>query len=479
MQPVPSVPADPAALRLNFDRQRAAYRADPVPSLSARNRWLEALGDLVRDNRDAIVAAIDQDFGGRSHFETLFAEYFVLLDSLTYTRRRLRGWIRPRRRHVDWLVSPGAANRVVPQPLGVVGVIVPWNFPQLLSIAPLLSIYAAGNRASVKMSELSPRLAALLAGLSVRYLDADTLRFVPDNGGVGPAFAALPWDHLLFTGSGTTGRAVLGGAAANLTPVTLELGGKSPAVIASDFPLRTAAERILWGKLLNAGQVCLAVDYVFVPEGSIDEFVGHCRHICAARYADLNGPDYTSIIDERSFRRLVDTLADAEARGGRLINLSPGQVPDVRRRRLAPHLGLNPTADMLVMQREIFGPILPVIAYRERGEVVEFINRGDRPLALYPFVRSRAEQQYYLTSVMSGGVAINDTLLHVGQPDLPFGGVGASGMGHYHAEEGFRTFSKLRPVFRQGPFSAVQWLFQPPYGRRARALLDILSRLKG
>ena len=193
MLPVPSVPADPAALRLNFDRQRAAYLADPVPSLSARSRWLEALGDLLRDHRDAIVAAIDQDFGGRSRFETLFAEHFVLLDSLTYTRRRLRGWMRPTRRHVDWLVFPGAANRVVPQPLGAVGVIVPWNFPLLLSFAPLLSIYAAGNRASVKMSELSPRLAALLAGLSERYLDADTLQIVPDTGGVGPAFAALPF----------------------------------------------------------------------------------------------------------------------------------------------------------------------------------------------------------------------------------------------------------------------------------------------
>ena len=479
MQPVPSVPADPAALRLNFDRQRAAYLADPVPSLSARSRWLEALGDLLRDHRDAIVAAIDQDFGGRSRFETLFAEHFVLLDSLTYTRRRLRGWMRPTRRHVVWLVFPGAANRVVPQPLGAVGVIVPWNFPLLLSFAPLLSIYAAGNRASVKMSELSPRLAALLAGLSERYLDADTLQIVPDTGGVGPAFAALPWDHLLFTGSGATGRAVLAGAAANLTPVTLELGGKSPAVIAADFPLRTATERILWGKLLNAGQVCLAVDYVFVPQGSIDGFVQHCRDICARRYPDLNGPDYTSIIDERSYRRLVDTLADAEVRGGRLVNLAPGQVADADRRRLAPHLVLNPSADMLVMQREIFGPILPVIAYREREEVVDYVNRHDRPLALYTFARSRAEQEYYLTRTLSGGVAINDTLLQVGQADLPFGGVGASGMGHYHAEEGFRTFSKLRPVFRQGPVSAVQWLFQPPYGRRARALLDILSRLKG
>ena len=479
MQLVPPVPADPAVLRPGFERQRAAYRADPVPSASTRRRWLEALGDLIRDHRDSIVAAIDGDFGGRSRFETLFAEYFVLLDSLTYTRRRLRGWMRPRRRHVDWLVAPGAANRVVPQPLGVVGVIVPWNFPLLLSIAPLLSVFAAGNRASVKMSELSPRLASLLAGTSGRYLDAETLQFVPDSGGTGRAFAALPWDHLLFTGSGATGRAVLAGAAPNLTPVTLELGGKSPAVIAADFPLETAAERILWGKLLNAGQVCLAVDYVFVPERSIDAFVRHCQDIAAARYTDLNGPDYTSIIDERSYRRLLDTLADAEARGGRLVNLCPGQVPDTKRRRLAPHLVLDPTDDMLVMQREIFGPILPVIAYREREEVVAYVNGRDRPLALYPFARSRAEQAYYLTRILSGGVAINDTLLHVGQPDLPFGGVGASGMGHYHAEEGFNTFSKLRPVFTQGPVSAVQWLFQPPYGRRATALLDLLSRLKG
>jgi coniferyl-aldehyde dehydrogenase len=462
----------------SLDRQRAAYLAHPEPSYAEREADLKALARMVEDNRERLVQAICADYGNRSEFETLFAEVLPALDSIKHAIKHLKKWMEPQRRHIDIVLFPGASNRVVPQPLGVVGVIVPWNFPLNLSLIPLAAIFAAGNRAMVKMSENSRHLAALLMEISPRYLPEDKLRFFDDGGGRGPAFSALPFDHLLFTGSGTTGRAVMANAARNLTPVTLELGGKTPAIVGPDYPLQAAAERIMWVKMLNAGQICTTVDYVFLPEGRSEEFAQHCAHLVARRYPDLNGPDYTSIIDQRAFERLHATLEDARAKGATVINLAPGQVPDAGRRKFAPHLVLNPTPDMILSQREIFGPILPVRTYRDRQEVVDYVNSQDRPLAIYPFTRDQDLQRFYVSHVMSGGVSINDPLLHVAQHDLPFGGVGASGMGHYHGREGFETFSKLRPVFRQGPFSAIQIMFQPPYAGRPLSLLKLLMRWK-
>ncbi len=468
----------PAEFTACFARQREAYLASPEPAYRARLADLKSLARLLKENRDALVAAIGRDYGQRSTFETLFAEYFVALEAIAHASKHLKRWMKPQRRGIDRTLYPLAKNRVVPQPLGVVGVIVPWNFPLNLSFVPLAAILAAGNRAMVKMSGNSRHLAALLIELAPKYFPPDKLAFFDDGGGRGPAFSSLPFDHLLFTGSGTTGRAVMANAARNLTPVTLELGGKSPAIVAPDFDLRTAAERIVWVKTLNAGQICTSVDYVFVPEGRQDEFAAHCQRLVARRYPDLNGPDYTSIIDQRSFDRLAATLDDARAKGARVINLAPDQKPDAARRKFAPHLVLDPSDEMIVSQREIFGPILPVRTYRSEVEVARFINAHDRPLAIYPFTRDRRLQRFYIAHVMSGGVSVNDPLLHVAQHDLPFGGVGASGMGHYHGQDGFGTFSKLRPVFTQGPLSAVQTLFQPPYTRRATTLLELLIRWK-
>jgi coniferyl-aldehyde dehydrogenase len=472
-------PPIPVEFTSCFDRQRLAHRAHPQPSCAERRADLKALARLLSENREQIIAAINRDYGSRSEFETLFSEFFVVLDAINDAARCVKKWMRPERRRIDRFMYPGARNRVIPQPLGVVGVIVPWNFPLFLSLGPLAAIFAAGNRAMVKMSENSGHLARLLAGLSPKYLSEDKLKFFEDGGGRGPAFSSLPFDHLLFTGSGTTGRAVMANAARNLTPVTLELGGKSPAVLGPDYPVRTAAERILWAKLFNAGQICTNVDYVFLPEGAVAEFVEHCKQLFAARYPDINGPDYTSIIDGRSFVRLQRTLDDARQKGATLINLAAGQTPNAELRKFAPHLVLNPTDEMEVMKREIFGPILPVRTYRTKEEVADYVNRHDRPLALYPFTRDRELQNYYISQVMSGGVAVNDVLLHVSQHDLPFGGVGASGMGHYHAREGFNTFSKLRPVFYQGAVSPIQMLFQPPYAGRAAKLLNLLIRFRG
>jgi coniferyl-aldehyde dehydrogenase len=433
---------------------------------------------MLKENRTALVDAINRDYGNRSEFETLFAEFFVVLETISDAAKHLKQWMKPQKRHIDFMMYPGARNRVIPQPLGVVGIIVPWNFPLNLSFAPLAAIFAAGNRAMVKMSENSQHLAALLMELSPKYFPEDKLKFFDDGGGRGPAFSSIPFDHILFTGSGATGRAVMANAARNLTPVTLELGGKAPAVVGPDYPVKTAAERIMWVKMFNAGQICTNIDYVFVPEGTVAEFTEHCKRLFAERFPDMNGPDYTSIIDARSYARLQAALDDAKAKGGTLVNLAAGQQPNAALRKFAPHLVLNPSEDMQVMQREIFGPILPVRTYRDKQEVADYVNSHDRPLALYPFTHDRALQDFYISRVMSGGVGVNEALLHVAQHDLPFGGVGPSGMGHYHAREGFDTFSKLRPIFYQGPFSAIQMMFQPPYAGRASKLLNLLIRFK-
>ena len=469
----------PFELQQCFDHQRAAYLKYPEPTRAERMADLDALSRLLKDNRDRLVEAINLDYGNRSEFETLFAEFFVVLETIKDSAKNLKRWMKPQRRHIDAMMYPGASNRVIPQPLGVVGVIVPWNFPLNLSFCPLAAILAAGNRAMVKMSENSRHLAALLIEVSPQYFPEDKLRFFDDGGGRGPAFSSLPFDHLLFTGSGATGRAVMANAARNLTPVTLELGGKAPAVVGPDFPIKTAAERIMWVKMFNAGQICTNIDYVFLPEGATEEFAAHCKRLFAERFPDINGNDYTSIIDERAYARLTATLEDARAKGARLVNLAEGQTPNVALRKFAPHLVFDPTPQMQLSQREIFGPILPVRTYRNAQEVADYINAHDRPLAIYPFTHDKALQNFYISRVMSGGVSVNEALLHVAQHDLPFGGVGPSGMGHYHSREGFNTFSKLRPVFYQGRFSAIQMLFQPPYAGWPLRLMNLLIRFKG
>lgn len=459
-------------------RQRAAYFKDPVPSAGSRRADLEALRRMLMENEAGIVSAIDADFGARSAAETRLLELFPVREGIRSAMSHLGRWMRPQRRAVDWLVFPGASNRVIPQPLGVIGVIVPWNFPVQLSFGPLIDILAAGNRAMVKMSENSVQLSRLLVEISARYLPPDKLTFF-ECGGRGPAFSSLPFDHLVFTGSSATGRAVMASAAANLCPVTLELGGKAPAVVAPDFPITTAAERIVWAKCLNAGQVCVNVDYLFLPEDKTDEFVATARRLVAERYPDLNSSDYTSIINQRAYDRLVAMLQDAREKGATVVNLAPDQKPDAARRKLSPHILLDVNDDMMIMQEEIFGPLLPIKTYRKPDEVIEYVNSHDRPLSFYPFTNDKRLADMYITRIISGSVGVNEAIVQVGQHDLPFGGVGASGMGHYHGHEGFITFSKLRPVFRQGPISSIQLALQPPYGSRARRALDWMFWLRG
>jgi coniferyl-aldehyde dehydrogenase len=462
-------------LRNALQTQRAAYLTHPCPTLAERRFDLQQLKRLVQDNRQAIVEAISADFGHRSHHETLMLEVTPFLAAIRQCEQHVKRWMRPQRRHIERLTYGFARNEVIPQPLGVIGVIVPWNFPLLLSMVPLTNIFAAGNRAMVKMSENSRHLCALLMKCAPKYFAPDKLQFFDEVGGVGIEFSKLPFDHILFTGSGPTGRAVMTAAAQNLCPVTLELGGKAPAVVCDDFELEVAAERILFAKFSNAGQICTTVDHAYLPEAKVEKFVDLARTIARRRYGNLDSADYTSIINEASYQRLVRALDEVRARGAQVIPLLPDAPFDEAKRRIAPHIVVGAPADTELMNHEIFGPILPLVGYRELPEVIERINAGPRPLALYPFSHQDSRVSLLIERVMSGGVTVNDGLLHVGQDDLPFGGVGESGMGHYHGWEGFQTFSKLRPVFRQARWSSMK-LLSPPYGKLADRVLAFLTR---
>jgi len=473
----PGSEATVSMLKNCLQTQRNAYFADPNPDLEQRKADLLALKRMISENTDAMIDAINKDYGNRSRHETLFAELILALDGIHFAIKHLKRWMKTQRRAIDFTTYPGAKNRVIPQPVGVVGVIVPWNFPLQLCFVPLTYIFAAGNRAMVKMSENSIHLSRLLIKLAPDYFPPEKLSFFEETGSVGIQFSQLRFDHLIFTGSGTTGKAVMAAAAKNLTPVTLELGGKSPAIIAPDYPMQKAVERIMFAKQYNAGQVCVNVDYIFIPEDRVDEFVEAARGWVNEHCPDINSRDYTSIIDKRAFERLTGALADAEQKGARLVNLSKDQQPNPETRKLPLYLVLNTTDDMILRQREIFGPIMPVIPYKDSQEILDYINQRDRPLAFYPFTNDKSLQQFYLDRVMSGGVCVNDALLHPGQHDLPFGGVGESGMGHYHGYEGFATFSKLRPVFYQAGFSMLKYL-SPPYGKLADKITGIMLKMK-
>jgi len=464
-------------LRAGFQIQRQSYLADPIPDYNQRKEDLLALKRMLNENRDEMIEAINQDYGNRSRHESLFAEFIAVSDGINDTIKHLKKWMKPQKRHVDISLYPGAKNRVIPQPLGVVGIIVPWNFPVNLSFLPLAYAFAAGNRAMVKMSENSIALSRVLKEKSARYFPEEKLMWFEETGGVGIEFSQIPFDLLLFTGSGQTGRAVMASAAKNLTPVVLELGGKCPAVIDPDYPLDKAVERIMFVKQFNAGQICTNVDYVFVHESQKEVFIEKARAYVQKHCPDINHDDYTSIIDDRSFRRLEDTLEDARGKGATVINLSGEQPSNREQRKIPLHLVLDSTDNMTIRNRETFGPILMVLTYKEPDEVIKYVNGQDRPLALYPFSNDKEVQSLYIDRIMSGGVTVNDALFHVAQHDLPFGGVGPSGMGHYHGYEGFITFSKLRPVFYQAGFSAMKYL-RPPYGKFASRAYDFLVKFK-
>jgi aldehyde dehydrogenase (NAD+)/coniferyl-aldehyde dehydrogenase len=369
---------------------------------------------------------------------------------------------------------PGRA-RVLHQPLGVVGVIVPWNYPLYLAVGPLVAALAAGNRVMVKMSEYTPATSDLFARLVAKHFAADEVAVVQGDVGVAQAFARLPFGHLLFTGSTKVGYSVMRAAAENLTPVTLELGGKSPAILGPDYPLEKFVERVMVGKTMNAGQTCIAPDYVLVPAGQAREFIAAARKVVDACYPDiLRTPDYSSIVGERHYRRLLGLIEDARGHGAEVVPLASAE-PDAATRRIPPVALLNVGADMQAMQEEIFGPILPVVGYRDLDEAIRYVNARPNPLALYYFDHDRGRIDHVLERTLSGGVTINDTLLHIAQDSLPFGGVGESGKGHYHGFEGFETFSKKKAVFFQSRVNGMG-LFKPPYGKVFERMVNFLIR---
>ena len=462
-------------LEITRQRLRDAHEAHPYPSEAERRHDLLSLKAFVRDNAEAIAEAINADYGHRSRHETLFAEVVPVIHGVDHSLKHLKRWMRPQKRSVDWLNFFGAKNRVLPQPLGVVGVIVPWNFPINLSFLVLVDAFAAGNRAMVKMSENSRHLTRLLMDLAPRYFSEDKLVFIEETGGVGIVFSHLKFDHLVFTGSTETGKAVMAAAAQNLCPVTLELGGKSPAVVCDDFDLRTAAERIWFAKCFNAGQICTDVDHVYLPHHKMAAFVEISAAIVQQRFSSLDSPDYSAIIDQRSFDRLVSALQEAQTMGATLVPLLKGEPWNSVTRKIVPHLVLNMPQGCALQTREIFGPVLPVIGYSALDEVVKKINHAPHPLAFYPFSHDKKIIDQLIKRVTSGGVAVNDALFHAAQHGLPFGGVGESGMGHYHGYEGFVTFSKMRPIFYQTRVSGMR-LMWPPYGKLASKYLGFLLK---
>jgi coniferyl-aldehyde dehydrogenase len=457
-----------------FALQRAAYLAHPYPSLAERKENLRKLDRVLVENADAIAQAINADFGHRAVEETLMAEVFGTVDGIRHAVKHVAKWMKPQKRSVS-ITFAGGSNTVIPQPKGVVGVVSPWNYPLFLTAGPLTSILAAGNRAMIKMASSSQHLARLLDEKLSAVFPEDVVKILP--GVRAQDFSTLPFDHLIFTGSADAGRTVMRSAAENLTPVTLELGGKSPTILCDDFDVDEAASRILYAKFLNAGQTCLAPDYLMIPEAKRDRFVEVAKQIVATRYPDINSQSYTSVIDEKSYRRLRATLEDAQQKGATLVPLVPGATFNDELRKLPPHLVLDVTDNMRIMQEEIFGPLFPVKTYRSVDEALAYVNAKDRPLGFYLFTNDAKVQERVLYSTISGGVTINNCMMHVAQHDMPFGGVGASGMGHYHGYEGFLEFTKLRPVFKNPRFSMLGMLY-PPYSARTRQLLELLIKYK-
>jgi coniferyl-aldehyde dehydrogenase len=465
----------PIDLPLAFARQRAAWVAAACPPWPERADRLRRLQRLLIDHEAAIVKAIDADFGGRPAIETELAEIWPSLEELKAALRGGPRWMRPRRAGVGRWFRPARAE-VLPLPLGVVGIIVPWNYPLFLAVGPLVAALAAGNRAMVKMPEFTPAFSALLQRLCAQAFAPEELCIVTGGPEVAAQFSALPFDHLLFTGSTQVGRKVMSAAAANLTPVTLELGGKSPAIVAPGYPLTHAVERILAGKLLNAGQTCIAPDHVLLPRELVPAFVDAARrHVRRCYPGGLGDAHYCSIVNDRQYTRLARYLDEAAERGTQLEPLFDGAARDATRRRLAPTLLVDPPADCGAMHDEIFGPVLPLVPYDCVEDAIAFVNARPHPLALYWFDRDGARIERALRTLPAGGVTLNDTLLHITQPSLPFGGVGASGMGRYHGQWGFDTFSRLTPVFRQSRVNAMA-LFLPPYRPLMRRMLGWMKR---
>ena len=458
-----------------FHEQRAAFEGERYPDRAIRLDRLRRLLDLTTAHELAWVDAISRDFGHRSPHETRIAECYIVAASIRQAMRRLELWMRPQRVAAPLHLLPARAM-LLRQPVGVVGIISPWNYPFQLALAPVAAAIAAGNRVLLKPSEMTPHLSALLAAKVHEAFREDEFTVIQGDAAVGQAFSALPFDHLFFTGSTAVGRMIARAAAENLTPVTLELGGKSPALFDTDANFDVVAPRLVAGKLLNAGQTCIAPDYALVHAAQRDRLVEALRAAVARLYPQVLGnPDYSTIISERHYRRLLALMDDARGKGATIVMLGAA-APDDATRTLPPTLIVNADARMAVMQEEIFGPLLPIETYERLDDAIGRINQRPRPLAFYYFGSNRSHLDRVLQQTIAGGVTVNDTMWHFAHEDLPFGGVGASGTGAYHGEYGFLTFSQEKPVFVQRRLALTRFL-QPPYGRAFEKVLWLLRKL--
>jgi coniferyl-aldehyde dehydrogenase len=467
------------AMAAVVDKQRLAYIAEGKVSAETRIERLDRLITLVHDHKDEFVAAMSADFGHRSSHQTLMADVFSNLEVLKHTKKHLGKWMKNEKRKAPFPMSLfGAKARIEYQPKGVVGVLGTWNFPITTVIGPLSGVIAAGNRAAVKCSEVTPKTAALMDKLFKQYFKEDEIASFLGGPETGAAFSALKLDHLIFTGATSIGRHVLSAAAANLTPVTLELGGKSPVIVSRSADLKEAAKRIMTGKSLNVGQVCLSPDYVFVPAELKDQLVAEMTAQVTEMFPTMvTNPDYSSVINSRHQQRLISYLDDAKSKGGDVREINPASEDFSQQQgtqKLPMTLVIDPSDDMLVMQEELFGPVLCVKSYQDVNETIAYINSAARPLALYYFGdKNGAEVRTVLDKTTSGGVTINDVLVHVSCEDIPFGGIGPSGMGSYHGIEGFKTFSHARAVYTQTKIN-LQALggMIPPYGEKCDKTLN-------
>ena len=460
-----------------LDRQRAAYLAEGVVSSQTRIDRLERAVQVVKKHQKAFVKAMNEDFGHRSEHQSLFTDIASSIGPLRHAQQNLKRWQKKDKRKVTpgVLALLGARAWIEYQPLGVVGVISPWNFPVNLTFTPLAGVLSAGNRCMIKPSEYTPATSAAMAVGFAEEFDEEEIAVITGGPQTGADFSGLAFDHLLFTGATSVAKHVMRAAAENLVPVTLELGGKSPVIISPKADMAPATDALMAGKMLNAGQICLSPDYVFVPRDRMSEFVESSKRSVAKMYPTLlDNPDYTSVVNERHFQRINGYVDEARERGVEVVEINPANenFGQQSTHKIAPTFLIDPPEDSAVMQEEIFGPVMPIKSYDSLDETMDYVNSHERPLGLYYFGTDQDETDQVLGNTTSGGVTLNDAVMHFAQEDLPFGGVGASGMGSYHGEDGFRTFSHAKAVFKQATFNPAEKLgLRPPYGEKIMGLL--------
>lgn len=459
-----------------LEKQKKAHLREGPLSVEARKEWIDRCIALLIKYQNEIAEAISEDFGHRSTESSLLADVAGSIGSLKSAKENIKKWVKPEKRKVtpSILGLLGAKLRLEYQPLGTVGVISPWNFPVTLTFGPLGSIFAAGNRAMIKPSEFTPKTSELMKKMFEEAFSEEEVAVFTGGPDLGEAFSSLPFDHLLFTGATSIAKHVMRAASENLVPVTLELGGKSPVIISKKSNFDVSVNRVMAGKTMNAGQICLAPDYVFIPKDKKEDFISQSKKVVTEMYPSLkDNPDYTSVINQRHYDRLQGYVEEAKEKGFEVIEINPSNedFSQQAHHKIPPTLIVDPDDSLSVMKEEIFGPILSVKTYESIEDTVDYINSKDRPLGLYYFGDDKEEMQNVLENTTSGGVTINDVVFHVGQDNAPFGGVGPSGTGSYHGVEGFKNFSHTKTIYTQSKFDGLFGLFRPPFGSKAKSAI--------